>query len=806
MDLEDYELKYDNLFTITFRILNNTKYKTVKSIEVFDIEDHFPSEKPVEIAYQRDLVFKKHPLTTPPPKFVDTFNTSVISSAFVALGVSTSAVNFVLTGAGNGGIMSLVKLFQILDILSNLSKVNVNHGEGIQSIFDFIDSISLPKIPFAEKLSPILTNDYIYHSRHTRKQLIKQNIDTFIFADSIFILAILILLLKGTSKLLEKKNILKNFNKIFAWAYFLIFNVAYYDLQIIVFTELTQSKIISKKDGKVSIQITLSYVASFLIGLLMVTEIWKINFIFKGKRDQFKRVNQNLELKALILERPKDFRVVQKVQEYLKEGLSYSDSLLVTKFTEDISPYSILIFKGCQFSFQIINFSRILVMMLLIASMQLIAVGQIVIILVVQFAFMVYMFQTIFKRECIKEQLESLDSKKGSERKSQSPSSQDGENKNKFRESVMKGKVVKCKFIVLEMCTVMMILTMLVFSLNERTQFRDTIYYARLEKTVMWLLILAIFSELFFFSFQIYQGAVTSYKQRKIAQLKIKNISKKTPQYLKFTQKQRNLQLQSSILISTKRGLLPDNRSLGESSNFPRPRAIRKLRNIATHGNKKLGENPSTKVIRKAANSQKKKSFRIKYYNQKNNLQSVERSTLSGSKDRANSRPTTKLRLTRTPEASSLVKSCFFKQTKLRGKMRRNQLQLKYDSLRSIQTSKTVKKPQRIHISKTLNQLTTKSPNSSSRSRFGRRINLNSRFKSPEGSKISDNSKKISSTYQSSPISISDVGSIIFASPSRFKKAVRQQQKRFKFKKTDDFSENDPLSDCSQLSQYSDEN
>lgn len=169
LDSQDYEITYDDFFTISFKILNLTKYKTVKSFQVVEIEDHFPAENPVKIAYERDLIFQKYPLVAKAPKFVETFNNTVISTTVIALGVSTSAMSFALTGAGNGGIMSLVKLFQILDVLSNLSKVNVDHGDGIQSIFDFIDSISFPRIPFVEQISPVDENDYIFHNRNTRR-------------------------------------------------------------------------------------------------------------------------------------------------------------------------------------------------------------------------------------------------------------------------------------------------------------------------------------------------------------------------------------------------------------------------------------------------------------------------------------------------------------------------------------------------------------------------------------------------------------------------------------------------------------
>lgn len=126
------------------------------------------------------------------------------------------------------------------------------------------------------------------------------------------------------------------------------------------------------------------------------------------------------------------------------------------------------------------------------------------------------MFMTIFKKECIREQIYNLNKNEGSYRISFNSNSDDKKSKDKFKMRFMNGIIVKFKYIVLEVCTVMIILTMLVFSLTEKSKFRETIYYLRLEKLVMWLLILAIFSELFFFMYQISSGIITSYKQRKI--------------------------------------------------------------------------------------------------------------------------------------------------------------------------------------------------------------------------------------------------------------------------------------------------
>jgi hypothetical protein len=86
-------------------------------------------------------------------------------------------------------------------------------------------------------------------------------------------------------------------------------------------------------------------------------------------------------------------------KEYLEKGLSYSDQLLMEKFTEDVSPYFILLFNGTNcYRYQILNFLRILVMQAFIASMQMLENGQIMAILLLQGVYLYYFSITLFKK------------------------------------------------------------------------------------------------------------------------------------------------------------------------------------------------------------------------------------------------------------------------------------------------------------------------------------------------------------------------------------------------------------------------
>jgi hypothetical protein len=83
----------------------------------------------------------------------------------------------------------------------------------------------------------------------------------------------------------------------------------YFDFQIVAFTEITQSKIFSKKDGKFQVKIFLSYMASTAIAALMIIELWRIDKIFKNKRKEFNSQGKFLRLKNLMLKDPHHHKV-----------------------------------------------------------------------------------------------------------------------------------------------------------------------------------------------------------------------------------------------------------------------------------------------------------------------------------------------------------------------------------------------------------------------------------------------------------------------------------------------------------------
>lgn len=93
------------------------------------------------------------------------------SQAVIGGTIGSAAAITVISGAGSSSLVYLIKLFQILDILGNLSKINIPFGSGLQKTFDFVNNLRVPKIGFLEKLSPITDNDIVYFRRGERGKL-----------------------------------------------------------------------------------------------------------------------------------------------------------------------------------------------------------------------------------------------------------------------------------------------------------------------------------------------------------------------------------------------------------------------------------------------------------------------------------------------------------------------------------------------------------------------------------------------------------------------------------------------------------
>jgi len=175
------------------------------------------------------------------------------------------------------------------------------------SVFNFIDNLTFPKISFLENFSPIDTDDYIIYRRESRPSLISKNEDIFILTGQFFITCILLLLMKIiifiVETCLKNKKIGPCSKKLINWtqnSYYLIFNIIYFDFQLVSLAEVGSTKfnshwyyeesesssnrILEDNQEKFKTRILVSYFFSIFLIYLMVEEIWIASTVLIKKR------------------------------------------------------------------------------------------------------------------------------------------------------------------------------------------------------------------------------------------------------------------------------------------------------------------------------------------------------------------------------------------------------------------------------------------------------------------------------------------------------------------------------------------
>lgn len=82
-------------------------------------------------------------------------NTADRTFLFIWIVIIASIIAAFLNKKGLSGFIFLIKYFQILDIISNFSKINIFYSMSVRMTLDFIEILSFPTIPFIENLSVI---------------------------------------------------------------------------------------------------------------------------------------------------------------------------------------------------------------------------------------------------------------------------------------------------------------------------------------------------------------------------------------------------------------------------------------------------------------------------------------------------------------------------------------------------------------------------------------------------------------------------------------------------------------------------
>ena len=119
-----------------------------------------------------------------------------------ALGLVASA-SVLLSGftGGLGPLSYLIRLLNIIEIISNLSKINIHFGARINAVLEFIEQFKIPEIEFLARLSPIKDHSfedpdvdaYVRIPRGSRGKITTSNGEVFIASGKNFMIGCLII-------------------------------------------------------------------------------------------------------------------------------------------------------------------------------------------------------------------------------------------------------------------------------------------------------------------------------------------------------------------------------------------------------------------------------------------------------------------------------------------------------------------------------------------------------------------------------------------------------------------------------------
>ena len=410
----------------------------------------------------------------------NSFTLTQIARLIITLLLVLTVILAAVVGLRSSMIRAL-RFFNILEILSNLAKINVIFSPRINSTIDFINALKFPEIGFLLRFSPLKdtffddpdVDKYQIIPRGSRGKITSSNRDIFIasgqnFAISIFIISLWVsfTLLRFCSK---KRN---KIYKVLVFVYQLVFGLVFFDYQMICLTEVAVFDYSSL--GKHSFKSVLSLLLSLSIVLLVAYEYYKgANLIRRSRREQFLRLSSNSKNTA---------------GEELGE-ISYGDRLILEKYTDSLSQN---LDKNCSY-FILVETVRFFWIQVVIASLQLLNRIQALLVLSIDLIFYFYFIKQICSQ------------------------------------TVFSSKFQMVKTFIQESCVFITILTMTVFSFSENSNFSSSFVYKIIEVSTIASILVASGTEFAVVLAGAYLDSQTWYKNnRKSADPRKKILSKKS--------------------------------------------------------------------------------------------------------------------------------------------------------------------------------------------------------------------------------------------------------------------------------------
>ena len=304
--------------------------------------------------------------------------TTAAIGATATASVSTAA----FTGGAGSSLVYLIKFFNILEIISNLAKINVNLGPRILLVINFIQNIKFTEIGLLSKFSPFKdsepeeqdSNAYLLIPRGSRGKITTENSEIFIASGQNFLFSCLIVTSWIFMKFLEL--CLSPKNKVLEWVSFIyqmLIGMMFFDYQLICSAEVSMFDY--SRAAKIPLKFKVSYFFSqFIIFLIAIEFIQAYKLV---KFDLFNLIKQRMKEKKKELkekDREKDKKDLEKNQvdfEAEIEGLEISpeNKILLQKYTE------VLVVEnyGPQIYLTLFENLRFFAIQIIIASLQLLS-------------------------------------------------------------------------------------------------------------------------------------------------------------------------------------------------------------------------------------------------------------------------------------------------------------------------------------------------------------------------------------------------------------------------------------------------
>lgn len=373
-----------------------------------------------------------------------------LTNGVIALGLVSIIASF-FTATGSSSILYLIKYFQILDILSNLGKLNVKFGERLDPLFFLIENLKFPEIDFLKRLSVI--KDYngigddldarILYTMGSRGEITKENGEIFIFHSQNFFLSLAILFTYSLSILATTACSCIFpwlFKKIFTCFFNFLLNILYFDFILVAINEISIHRVRIAQPSR----FLFSYFTSLAIILVIIWNLIKA----------YKTVSQGLDLKKGI-----------KIRD--KKKLTQNENCLAKYFLEDFSKKAIA--RGVKVS--IFSHIRYFSLLIAIVTLQTMSKFQILVCLLFNSIFLLFAFSEIHRLRV------------------------PGKKKKNVR--IFKNFFYKIKFCTQEICIFVVLLSIGMFQLQHgEGNFKDWWIFSLIEIISITSIVVAVISEL----------------------------------------------------------------------------------------------------------------------------------------------------------------------------------------------------------------------------------------------------------------------------------------------------------------------